>query len=546
MKANFILGLIILLAVVLRLYNLGNIPSGFYNDESLDGYEAFSILKSGKDQYGNPLPINFKAFGDYRPGLFIYSLVPSIAIYGLNEFSVRLPSAVYSIILVIVTYFITEELFRKKRLSLFASMWISIVPFSMQFARITHDTNLATLLMSLGLLLYLKSKKNHLYLLLSAIIFSLSFYVYYTTRVIIPLLFIFILIKDFKLLRRRIWSVLISMVVSIVILLPIIFSLFNSPGSFFSRSNQVSIWGDKGLVAKILHGHQEDTYGYVSSLPKIFHNKIFDGFILVTKSLLNHFNLDFLVFFGDPDNLYKIPSFGIIYLLDLILIIIGLFCLFKYKNSRSIIVFWLIISLIPDTLTRLSPSSSRIHFILPPLAIIIALAVNYLSHVIGTKRKLIILFLTLAAFYLFVFSSYLHEYYNHLPVRYAREWHYGLKEIIYEINLRKDNYDKIWVSKTLWGWINFAFFLQYPPEKIQKEITLTDINEYGLGWVYTFDKYYFDYFPTHLATKEKILYVGEPGEFPKNIIPDKIIYYPDKSKAYYIVPSENIISENIL
>ncbi len=537
---------IIFFSLFLRTFNLDKIPSGFYNDETLVGYEAYSILKTGKDQFGRSFPISFKAFGDYRPGLYIYSIVPSIAIFGLNEFAVRFPSAVFNISLVLITYFLAHELLKNRRIALLAALWLSIVPFSLLYGRIAHDTNLATLLMSLGILLYLKARKNKYLLIPAAGVLSLSVYVYYTTRVIIPLFILYFLYQDFKWIFKNIKISLSALLTALVIVIPIILSLVYSPETFFSRSNHVNLWGDKGWISNILQGHLEDTYTFISSVPRIYHNKIIDGFFLVSKSFLNHFNIDFLVFYGDPDNLYKVPSFGIIYILDLILIITGLALLNKYKSARSILIFWLIAGLIPDTLTRLSPASARIHFILPALGIILALAVNHVYKYLYKNVRTTPVYLFLSIWYLFTFSFYLHQYYNHLPVRYAREWHYGLKELVNEIEIRQNNYDKIWVSRTLWGWINFAFYLQYPPQEIQKEIVLTDIDQYGLGWVYSFNKYYFDYLPIPLLpTREKILYVAEPGEFPKKTIPDKIIYYPDKSEAYYLVSSDKIKPINL-
>lgn len=536
-RASLIFFFIIFLALTLRIFNLAQIPSGFYNDETLVGYEAYSILETGKDQYGNSFPIAFKAFGDYRPGLYIYSIVPFIEAFGLNEFAVRLPSALFSTALIIVTYFIALELFTKKRIALLASLWLSIVPFSIQFGRMAHDTNPATLLMALGILIYLKSRKNIKLLPLSAVILFLSLYVYYTTRVIVPIFAAYFLIKDYKWLLKNLKTSLISLILSVVIVSPIIYSFLVSPGAFFSRADHVSLWGDRGLTASIIGNTTEDSYDNITKLPRIYHNKFSQGFIVVTKSFLNHFNLDFLIFEGDLDQIYKVPSFGIIYILDIILIIIGLIVLFKYKKITGFVIFWLIVGLIPDTLTRFSPTASRIHFILPVLAILIALSINYLFNKLNKP-----LFILVTLLYLFFFSFYLHQYFLHMGIRYAKEWHYGLKQIVVEVDRKKYCYDKIWISKTLWGWINFAFFLEYPPQQMQKEIELKDINQYGIGWVYDFDKYHFDYLPGDLTGHKKTLFIGEPGDFSAKDkpIPDKIIYFPDKTEAYYMVSSDDV------
>ena len=51
-KKYFLLLLILLLALFLRFWQLGEIPSGIHMDEADTGYSAYSILKTGLSQYG--------------------------------------------------------------------------------------------------------------------------------------------------------------------------------------------------------------------------------------------------------------------------------------------------------------------------------------------------------------------------------------------------------------------------------------------------------------------------------------------------------------
>src|SRR3990170_2437800 len=79
----------------LRFYQLGVNPPHLYWDEASLGYNAYTIATSFRDEHGEFLPLDrFIAFGDYKPPGYIYAAVPSILLLGLNEFSVRLPSAI--------------------------------------------------------------------------------------------------------------------------------------------------------------------------------------------------------------------------------------------------------------------------------------------------------------------------------------------------------------------------------------------------------------------------------------------------------------------
>jgi len=73
--------LISLLSVSLFLYKLTSSPPCLNADEAANGYDAYSILKTGKDQYGNFLPLRFESFGDYKLPLLTYIAIPFIKIF---------------------------------------------------------------------------------------------------------------------------------------------------------------------------------------------------------------------------------------------------------------------------------------------------------------------------------------------------------------------------------------------------------------------------------------------------------------------------------
>jgi hypothetical protein len=122
---NLILTAILLLALFLRTYKLATVPPHLTVDEAALGYNAYSILKTARDEYGQFLPLVFKSFSDYKPGLYIYAAVPFIAALGLNEFAVRLPSALAGVTAVWLIYLLTQQLIsqssnEKSNLPLFA------------------------------------------------------------------------------------------------------------------------------------------------------------------------------------------------------------------------------------------------------------------------------------------------------------------------------------------------------------------------------------------------------------------------------------------
>src|SRR3989344_7686229 len=103
MKSKILLISVIVLAFLLRVIGLSNYPSGFTQDEAAIGYEAYSILSTGKDSWGQQLPLMLRSFGDFKLPLYSYLAIPFVAVFGLNVFSVRLVSAIFGTLAVFST-----------------------------------------------------------------------------------------------------------------------------------------------------------------------------------------------------------------------------------------------------------------------------------------------------------------------------------------------------------------------------------------------------------------------------------------------------------
>lgn len=169
-----ILILVIFLAFFLRVYKLDQYPLGFTWDEAALGYNAYSILKTGKDEYGNVLPLIFKSFGDYKPGLYVYLTIPWILILGLNEFAVRLPSAIFGTLTILIFYLLLREKSIRSFLkikfggnseySALASLFLlAVSPWHIYFSRGAWELNVMLFEVVFGfflLLKYLKEKKK--------------------------------------------------------------------------------------------------------------------------------------------------------------------------------------------------------------------------------------------------------------------------------------------------------------------------------------------------------------------------------------------------
>jgi len=197
-KKNWILIIFILIGSFLRLWKLSSIPPQLTTDEVALGYNAYSILKTGKDEYGKVLPLIFQSYGDYKPGLYIYSTIPSVAIFGLNEFSTRLPSALGGILTILLVYLIVKKLFKNNKLALISSLVTAINPWLIFFSRGAWEANFSLTLTLLGIyffLLFLEKPKN---LIFSAFFFALTLLTYQGAKLSSLLVLISLFVAFYK------------------------------------------------------------------------------------------------------------------------------------------------------------------------------------------------------------------------------------------------------------------------------------------------------------------------------------------------------------
>src|SRR3989344_7027051 len=110
-KYYYCLFLILILGGVLRFFWLHRSPPSLNWDETALGYNAYSLLKTGKDEYGHPFPLALRSFDDYKPSLYAYSTIPFIKLFGLNEISVRFLSALSGLASLVFIFFIAKKFF---------------------------------------------------------------------------------------------------------------------------------------------------------------------------------------------------------------------------------------------------------------------------------------------------------------------------------------------------------------------------------------------------------------------------------------------------
>ena len=531
-KELLIIGFLFILALSLRVYQLGIIPPSPDWDEAALGYNAYSILKTGRDEYGKFLPIVFRSFDDYKPPVYIYLTVPAVAVFGLNTFAVRFPSVVLGTLTVVITYLLVKRLFKNNKLAFLSALLLAISPWHLQFSRVAFETNAALFFNIAAVWLFLEGLTKPKLWILSAISFALAPYTYHSARVFTPLLIlglVFFFRKD--MLEKKKWAIAFTLLL-LVIMIPLGLILLSPEARL--RLKGVSALADQtGVLRRDITKIEDDQK---AGLPfvNLIHNRRLTYALVVVDGYLRHFDLKWLFFDGDIPR-HHAPGLGILYLWELPFLFLGICQIaFKEKEARKIVFWWFLVAPIAAAPTTELPHAVRTLTFLPTFQIIVAYGILATIKTIfswpATKK---IIFIPYLAFILFNMIYYFHQYYVHLPIETSQYWQYGYQEAVGEVEKIYDRYDRIIVSTNLeQPNMFFLFYLKYDPKKYLKEGgTASD------GFAEHRNKFAkFEFRPFDLKKEKmdsKTLFVGTPDELPGSAM--KTIYYLDGTEAIKIV-----------
>ena len=477
-RIKTILFAIIFLAAILRFYNISSLPPSLGWDEAALGYNAYSLSIDGRDEFGRRLPLDYlESFGDFKPPMYSYLALIPVKLFGLNEFGVRFPSALFGTISVLLTFFVVREVFRKDGLALLSSLFLAISPWHIMLSRGSFEANVASFFIILGTLLFLIAlKRKPVFLVFSAVSFALSLYTFNSARVFVPVFTMTLGLIFLKELLKIKKELVLSIIVSVIILIPLANFLFSSQASL--RYKEVNIFSDSNIV-KI--SNQEIANDGNTIFAKIIHNRRVYYAREYIKHYLDNLNPNFLFIKGDGNPRFSIQDVGQMYLWDLPFLIFGILSLFKKREGFWIIIpVWLLLGIVPAAFARETPHALRIESSLPTFQIITAYGLIVLAGYVKRYKKLIYTFL---AVFLFLNVFYfLHGLFVHYAREYSSEWQYTYKEVVLYLEKEKANYDHVYFTDKLGR--PYVFFLTYGKIFPKEFRNSSNISREALGFVH--------------------------------------------------------------
>ncbi|MGB9706528.1 MAG: glycosyltransferase family 39 protein [Microgenomates group bacterium] len=539
-NSKFILLFIIilfLLAIILRVWRLNQYPAGLNADEAAIGYNAYSLLLTGRDEYGNSWPIHFKSFADYKPGGYFYIVLPFVRILGVNEWAVRLPSAILGVLAVWGMFLLTKELFGDLNFALISSLFLAVSPWHIHFSRGGWETNAASSFLLFGVYFFLKSLKNPKLFPFSFLLFTFSLYTYHSSRVVAPLLGLGLVF----LFRKEIFSpskfkyFLAGGLIAFLILIPLLIDFLGPAGT--ARFSGLSLFSDVGPYSLILslrgeHQNPQEILG------RVLHNRPVLYGIQFLRNYLFFFEGSFLFVIGDRVERNNSPVMGEMYFLDLVFLLGGIYFFFRKKPQNWQIPFlWLLVAPLAGALTFQVPSALRAHNMVFPLIVISAYGFYNLSNFFKSKALNLSISIFLFILLFWNVNYFLHQYFVHYPKTYPAVWEYGFRELVEYIKPIKDKYQKIYITEKYdQPYILFLFYLKYSPSDFQKEAVLTPRDKFGFSTVRDFSNFHFENIKWEEVSKQKnVLVCGTEEEIPSGEKISKIISFPSGRPAFKCV-----------
>jgi 4-amino-4-deoxy-L-arabinose transferase-like glycosyltransferase len=486
------LALILVFALLLRIWGLTITPPGFNWDEASVGYSAYSLLKTGHDEFGRSWPIFLESFGDYKTALYSILLVPLIHFLGLSVFSVRVLNSVIGTCLVLAVYFLGKEFFNpttqnqgldgaehnfiKPRVqALLFSFLVAISPLAIHLSRFALEWYAALPIFVMGLTYLLKAMKpnaSQWHLSLAAVLFAFSLYWYHSLRLFLPLFLLsFLLIYWQKLIKNK-RTLIRSLFLGLVATIPLAFAMHSS--DLLARPQSVALFTDSRHQRQL----NEQLYRFTAAkIPfrRLLVNKVVYYGQEILVRYINHFSFDFLFFGQDATSRISLYPVGKMQIVALPFLILGFAYLITQRNQRnSLLLVWIALAPLPASLTTDAPHGLRSLLLLPALLLTVVLGLVQIYNFLQTRFsvRLVLGFCAFTAMLFMVdFCRQFSYYWLFYPEAAAADWQAGQKQMVAKLNQYYDQYEQVYVT-TSYGqpYIFIAFFNQWDPGWLQQNL----------------------------------------------------------------------------
>lgn len=479
--------LILGLAALIRVWQLGAIPVSLYWDEVAMLADARVVAETGKDIHGLPAThLIFPSYGDYKLAPYIWSAAVSVKIFGASEAALRLPSVLAGLWTVIVAGLIARRLLgsaassvEKNSLQLLTMLVVTLSPWSIMFSRTAFEGHLGQALMATGVWLALQSSWASV--VAGSFVGIAASYTYFSVRYVWPGTFLLSQAWLGWSLGRR--SVSVKKIRSLAwffstrMLLPL--ALFGVATWLFSftplygEMTRFRLSADSVLSKQDAYVNTANYYRQLSGNSLIsrlvYHRWWLMGWELV-KNYADHVNLSFLFINGDPNLRHGTGQHGLFLIPLLPMFLLGWLAWARRSPwAALLLVGWWLFALLPASVPENTPHALRSLNALVPLAVVIGLGLQTavtaavatwhhfpkLKVLTGSALTLYVLWLSLST------GGFLYHYFTQYPIDSANDWQEGYREAVHSVSYHRKPGQPVLVTRS--DELLYVWFLAYGP-----------------------------------------------------------------------------------
>jgi len=515
-KTEILVGLVFLVALALRVFRLGQYPVSMRMDEVAIGYNSFSILKTGTDEWGKFLPLQFRSIGDYKPPVLVYLGTIGVGIFGLNEFGVRIVTAFFGAVTCVVVYLLVKKLLGDWRVALICMLLLAVSAWHTKFSRSTYEAVVGQFFLLGGVYVFVLGKKmRNLYL--SVILFALSMYTYHSHRIFAPLLFGTIWVLFGRKEKVYVKGAKKGLIVAGVILLPLLATFLDGGGE---RVKSTFFIGDIELVMRL-------TGEWLTDLVVAFQFWV--------ERYLGYFDPNFIFVDAMGMSYERAFDVGLLYLVELPFFVIGVYdLLFGGKvlagKARAFILSWLLVAPLGASLANNAQHPLRFLTMIPIYQLLSAIGFVYSRRLI---RYFGLAFLAINVLY------FLNLYFIQYPFAHSEVDMDGWKQAAVYGVAHAGEYEEVVVDPTFGSQgpytvgTPYLYFLFYG--KVEPSEYLGDPRRDGAEWSTNFRNFNFraiDWTEKKDGDKYKpnVLFIGSEWVLParQNQIVERFYLYNGK------------------
>lgn len=486
--------LILLVAAFFRLYQLDRVPPSPSLDEVSIGYNAYSLLHTGKDEYGNSFPLLLRAYDDYRPALYVYLVVPFVWLFGLTAIAVRIPSVLLSLGVVYLVYRLGrlwgKLLVHSPWVGYVAAFLLAISPWHIYLSRLGHEANLGLTLVVLGMYWFSEFivEKRDVSLLLSAASFGLSFHGYQSQKVIVPLLVGAGLLLFRNALFGRFRLTLIAGSIACVVALPAVIATISPEGLIRLRG----------------------TSAFDPSAGKT------EAISIFLRNYFSHASPAW-IFFGKDREAHKTPGLGLLYPWEIVGIAAGLIALWKIRgnvSARLFLLIWIGSAPVAAAIATGAPHAMRSYTAIPGVQLLEATGLVFLATAFPKMRARWAIGLLVFAAGLSL-GLFWRGYFVRFPVEQSDSFQYAMRPAVAYALEHENEYQRIEFSHQGALYQSYMFYLFY--SRLNPNVYLASGGTESGGYEAThyIGKYAFGFIPQNSREmKPNVLYFYDAARVP--------------------------------